>query len=337
MRARLEQVINFIFIAACDYHEKGLSENLHTIPANECENDDHVHGRVTKRELKLVYTSQMVGKGKPARNIYDEILSQAPIGRCPFCGVGFASTLDHYLPKNSYPQLSVTPENLVPSCKDCNTGKGTSLATNANEQCLHPYFDHGNFISEQWLFAEIVDEKTLTARYFVHPPKYWTDTSKARVKSHFDSFKLALRYSIEAANEIASRKYYFDDVLYNNGLEVLIKILESEANSHARLHINSWQTALYQALASEKKKICAQLDDQLYEISRTTCQRCGGSGSIFKSNCDACYGMGSLSKVHSESLGEQLFAPIPCPNCIAGSPDCSLCKGVGKIPWEKTR
>ncbi|TPJ42888.1 HNH endonuclease signature motif containing protein [Mesorhizobium sp. B2-7-1] len=59
---------------------------------------------------------------------------------CPFCGgLGHTWTLDHYLPKANFPAYSVNPSNLVPCCRDCNSGKNASFGAELHEQTLHPY------------------------------------------------------------------------------------------------------------------------------------------------------------------------------------------------------
>ncbi|CAD5379365.1 hypothetical protein OF001_U530002 [Pseudomonas sp. OF001] len=125
VRNRLDLAKNEIVAAGLDYKTRAENKQLYTIPPNNCGNDETALCSVTKNELKDIYSSHMVGKTKPARIIYDSLLSQAPLGRCPLCGFGHASTLDHYLPKSKFPQFSILPLNLIPSCKDCNTGKGT--------------------------------------------------------------------------------------------------------------------------------------------------------------------------------------------------------------------
>jgi 5-methylcytosine-specific restriction endonuclease McrA len=127
LRNRLNEVTDDIVNAANDYKQKAETKQLYSILPNQCENNQIILGSVTKEELKNVYDSRMVRGSKNARDIYD-LLSQSPFGKCPFCGFGHTTTLDHYLPKAKYPQFSVLPFNLVPSCKDCNTGKSTAIA-----------------------------------------------------------------------------------------------------------------------------------------------------------------------------------------------------------------
>lgn len=249
LRHRLNQIAGSIGTAARDYEQKANSQLLYTIVSNTCRNDELALGGVTKEELRNVYSSHMVVKTKPARAIYDSLLSLAPLGRCPFCGCGYATTLDHYLPKAKYPQFSVLPLNLVPACKDCNKDKLAIDSTTAEGQSLHPYFDHENFINQQWLYAEVIETAPATMSFFVSAPDDWDEISKARVQRHFNDFNLASRYSIEAGTRLACLRDSLIMQFDTLGLDWVRKNLEIEAEAHAKNHVNSWQTAMYQALS----------------------------------------------------------------------------------------
>ncbi|WP_157083348.1 HNH endonuclease [Bradyrhizobium manausense] len=62
---------------------------------------------------------------------------------CPMCGSSVTGSVDHYLPKEDFPEFSVMAANLVPACSHCNSGvKGrTFRGATPNERFLHPYFD----------------------------------------------------------------------------------------------------------------------------------------------------------------------------------------------------
>ncbi|WP_394293633.1 HNH endonuclease [Aeromonas rivipollensis] len=249
LRNRLNTVANNIGVAAAHYQQRATAKELYTFLPNNRKNDELALGAVTKRELKGVYSNHMVTKTKPAREIYDFLLSRAPLSRCPFCGIGIVSTLDHYLPKSAYPQFSVLPINLVPSCKDCNTGKSDSVATTAGAQSLHPYFDHQYFIHDQWLFAEVIHTTPATICFYVQAPNYWDNISKARVHTHFRDFKLASRYSVEAGNQIACLRGTLSSYRDILGLDGVKQHLTIEVQAYAQQHRNSWQTAMFQALS----------------------------------------------------------------------------------------
>ena len=330
LRTRLAGIRSYIEDSEDDYHNHAREQGFHEVSRNDCENHEVVHGGVSKKEMKDVYSAHMVPKRKPARLIYDAILSGAPLGRCPFCGVGYVSTLDHYLPKESFPNLSVVPANLIPCCRDCNSEKGSSWPRNASDQIIHPYYGAREFIVEQWLYARIIDEGRLIVEYYVDPPSSWSPISTERVRRHFTTFKLAHRYAIEANNEIAARKDGFDKYAAKCGFLALSDLLDSQHSTYRRQHVNSWQTALYQELARH-----AHHTSDLNTIE--TCPRCTGRGVIASNVCDACNGLGSAMKRHFLALGDSVYRPAPCPKCVAGNPSCILCRGEGMLSWGKAK
>jgi hypothetical protein len=62
---------------------------------------------------------------------------------CPMCGSQHPGTLDHYLPRESFPEFSILPCNLIPACPHCNSGvkKGRYRGTDSPERFIHPYFE----------------------------------------------------------------------------------------------------------------------------------------------------------------------------------------------------
>lgn len=62
---------------------------------------------------------------------------------CPSCGEdGAPGTLDHYLPKTEFPELSICLLNLTPMCSKCQGKKSTDYLTSYNRKAfLHPYYD----------------------------------------------------------------------------------------------------------------------------------------------------------------------------------------------------
>jgi 5-methylcytosine-specific restriction endonuclease McrA len=61
---------------------------------------------------------------------------------CPMCGSPTTGSLDHYLPRNAYPEFSIMTSNLVPACSHCNSGvKGNTYRGTTPERFIHPYFD----------------------------------------------------------------------------------------------------------------------------------------------------------------------------------------------------
>lgn len=250
LKTRLNSVVNSLVLAAIDYENNATGASLYLIQTDNQKDEESVLVNVKKNELLALYTQHMVGSTKPARKIYDELLGAAKNGKCPSCGFGHASTLDHYLPKTKFPLFSILPLNLVPACKDCNTGKNAKLAVTAEQQPIHPYYDNNGFVTEQWLFAEVEETSPISIRYYVKPPEAWDDVSKERARTHFNDFKLSKRFSIEAADELSSLISMLIDYSKDASAEDVRINLEREAMNEYKIHKNSWKTAMYQALAS---------------------------------------------------------------------------------------
>ena len=249
LRNRLEAISLHFNAAAQDYFARGQLRQLYLIPAVNLKDDAIVVGAVTKAELKSAYSDHMVGKGKPAREIYDRLILSAPFRRCPYCGIGHTTTLDHYLPKAKFPLLSVVTLNLVPSCKDCNTDKRISFATTETEQTLHPYFEQNAVIDEQWLYAHLNQSNPPVLEFFVSAPAHWPNILKDRVAAHFTSYNLKARYSLEASNGLATLRDTLDLIWEKAGEQGVREHLNATAAGHARRHANAWDTAMYQTLA----------------------------------------------------------------------------------------
>lgn len=249
VRDRVEQVSANIIAAGVSYQLSAATSNLFSIPIFVGKDDDPVIANVTKKELKELYSAQLVPASKPSRRYYDALKISAPRGICPFCGFGQVRTLDHYLPKAKFPIISILPINLVPSCADCNKDKTAGIATTAGEQCLHPYFDRNHFINEQWLYAEVIETEPVTIKFFVNAPANWPVIDKQRVLSHFTDFKLARRFAVQAANEIATLNGELQYDYPESGEAGVRSELVKKAFVAGNLHKNSWKTAMYQALA----------------------------------------------------------------------------------------
>lgn len=243
MKQDLESVADIVSDAAADYDSKAQVGEYYLIDEN-----DSVGGIVSQNEMEKVYTSRMLGKDAPGRGIYDEIKASAPLDKCPLCGQRQVASLDHYLPKDKFPSLVVVPYNLVPSCFDCNMEKREKVPNDSTSQTLHPYYD--DVTKKQWLFAKIIQTTPAVANFFVRTPTDWNSILKDRVQHHFDTFKLSRLYVSEAAVAFADKQGELINLFDRGGVDSVREHLKEAALSREYNHLNSWQTALYQAMAN---------------------------------------------------------------------------------------
>ncbi|MCG8053948.1 MAG: HNH endonuclease [Candidatus Thiodiazotropha endolucinida] len=236
-----------------EYDEKGAAGDLFTIlplAAHKPAENPIVFSDLTKHDLVKLYEYYMRNKAKPGRSAYDKILLSAD-EKCPFCGgIGRPRNLDHYLPKAYFPQFSITPSNLIPACRDCNMdAKGTSFASTAHEQILHPYLDDNFFFEDQWVYARVIPGDPCSLEFYASPPTKWHTISRQRAERHFHVFDLPIRYGIQAAEELSTvvdqRRGYLRGHSSDEFREYLLSFTESS------LFANHWKKVMYQALAND--------------------------------------------------------------------------------------
>ena len=204
------------------------------------------------KSFKKLYDNQMSSKTGCANEIYNKILASDPNDKCPYCSQGNVEELDHFLPKtdNGYPELSIIPINLVPSCHRCNHKKHEFIPVDNNKQFIHPYFIN-NINEYRWLYCNInydIEDKP-TFIFYVNCPEEMEDSIKECIKFQFEKLELAIFYSKNAASEYASIKSIIEN--HRGDRDFLFQMYDERAISSENYIKNSWQTAMYHALAEE--------------------------------------------------------------------------------------
>jgi hypothetical protein len=245
LAARLRSVASEIVAAEARYKEQGRKASLFTIAGT-----GDVAGHVGLEEMSALYKGTLSRLGSGPRRIYDEIKSAPRNGVCPLCGQRVVSTLDHYLPKSRHPTLAVTPVNLVPSCADCNKAKLDRQPTLASEQTLHPYFDEVD--DDVWLVAKVEAAAPPALVFYPDSPAGWDDVKRARVSTHFRTFGLGRLYATHAAEELLNIRHSLGLMAGRGGAATLRAHLIEQAESRQAMAKNSWQSAMYKALAESE-------------------------------------------------------------------------------------
>ncbi|MFG1833602.1 HNH endonuclease [Micromonospora chersina] len=214
---------------------------------HELDREDFELSVVAAEEMVTNYESRLVKM--PGRPIYDAIRNAAADDRCPMCGVGTVSTLDHNLPKRLFPALAVNPLNLVPVCSDCNKKKLDLAPSSAINQLLHPYFDRVE--DELWLYASVIEGTPAAFRFVVEPPGNWPAVLGERVKHQFKILGLARLYASQAAQELASIRHRLRRIHEIQGEAGVRAWLEDGYESKVAHELNGWRTAMYSAMVAD--------------------------------------------------------------------------------------
>lgn len=245
-RSSLALLLPTIKQAASDYEKAAQNSLLHQIHPNGCPgHGDHPQGP----QLRKLYTNHLSRKGSRARSVYSKLLMRASNGICPLCCQQAVKTLDHHLPKDRFPELSVNPLNLVPSCSDCNHRKGNAFPRQKYQQTYHPYFDR--FPDAAWLFAEIEWTPAPALKFSPVKPSTWTQTQFERMRFHFDLLRLREMYAVYGAQEMTAISGRLEILFKAGGTDLVRSHLKEELVSRECMSLGSWQAATYQALARD--------------------------------------------------------------------------------------
>ncbi|KAE9651046.1 hypothetical protein EJD88_20360 [Pseudomonas sp. PB105] len=249
LRQRYMDAEDLIKIWAIKYSTNAQTAKLFKFAPHTGKRNEIAVQTLTKLECYKLYEQYFRGSTKSARRHYDSLLLSIPTQLCPYCGFGHIYTIDHYLPKAKYPQFSVTIPNLIPACRDCNEGcKNALYSVTEGEQPLHPYYDGGQFIKEQWLFAKVVETSPATVQFYVSCPHHWSDSAKTRTRHHFKSFSLKSRFAVEAGKELSGLSPSLARYHANDTPKKIRDRLHETLDVEIENHMNSWKTALYDAL-----------------------------------------------------------------------------------------
>lgn len=243
LRQDLESIASAIEIAASDYDRRAAAVELHLIQATSS-----VDGIVSNTEMKKIYTNRFAKEDSPGRDLYLRIRNAAPHDRCPICSLNSVRTLDHHLPKSRYSNLTVTPNNLVPSCDFCQAAKSANGPTSRETQTFHPYFD--DFDSVTWLQATVVQGDPVAFRFFVEGPEDWPASDAARAREHFRVFELYRQMATLAAEEFGEIRNRLVQIFQRGGVTEVRALLLEEESTRGTPSPNTWKAAFYRACAA---------------------------------------------------------------------------------------
>ncbi|CCQ46221.1 HNH endonuclease family protein [Pseudarthrobacter siccitolerans] len=180
--------------------------------------------------------------------IRNGIKNAAKNALCPYCGEGYASELDHYLPKTKFAGTTVHPANLVPACGDCNFEKRAYKPGRDKPAVLHPYFDTA--FNVPWLTATVISGPlgTPVVDFRVGLPQPYPEL-EARLNQHMTVFKLWKRFGTWAAQSLDN----FETLLrtsYGQSMtwEGARKHLRLTALQQSGGRVNSWEGATHLAM-----------------------------------------------------------------------------------------
>lgn len=189
---------------------------------------------------------------EPMTALRGNLLKRICVARCPFCGISESSTLDHYLPKEQYPEFAIFPKNLVPSCAVCNTRKRDRILVEGTNvrMFLHPCYDLIPDVEFLSVRARM-EPNALILSYHLARPAGMAPQTFRHLQSHFDKLALADRYRRMGLEHLggqypALRRAYGAG---EDAARVAQMLIEGAEDFEEVSGPNYWLAKLYRALA----------------------------------------------------------------------------------------
>lgn len=163
-------------------------------------------GTTEKEALLHCYT----GNTKLVRDLKTAIIKNQNIHfqtKCAYCGISDTHYMDHYLPKDDFPEFSVHSYNLVPCCSYCNEKKSKLfLDTDGSRKIFNPYFE---IVEEEPIIICCLDCLDTTVHSHL---KIRDDVSNKVSLNHISTLDLILRYESEVPRLLS---LIMLDIIYN--------------------------------------------------------------------------------------------------------------------------
>ncbi|MDO6737376.1 HNH endonuclease [Wenyingzhuangia sp. 2_MG-2023] len=163
---------------------------------------------------------------------------------CPNCTIETVSSLDHFIPKEEFPEFSVNPINLIPCCTTCNSKKKEFWKNDEQMFFLNLYSDI--IPNEQFLFVTIYSN--IDFSFEIKNVHNIDDDLFNVIESHYDKLELLQRFKENADNEISELEYLIDSCDDKTQDELARFLLAHYKNKEAKFGMNNWKIVLVKAM-----------------------------------------------------------------------------------------
>ena len=120
---------------------------------------------------------------------------------CQYCTLSEVSTLDHIIPKKSFPEFSVNPLNLFPCCAKCNSKKSNLWIKNDKHLFLNLYLDE--LPNKKYLIADFdFKDNVPMVTFSLGNPENIDNRTYEIIESHFSRLDLLKRMRKESNEKI---------------------------------------------------------------------------------------------------------------------------------------
>lgn len=169
---------------------------------------------------------------------------------CQYCTIGEVGSLDHILPKDTYPEFSVNAKNLFPCCSKCNSKKSSCVTIAGIKQHLNLYLDE--LPEEQYLFVEIDDiGDTIKLTYSLMNLNNIDINLFRLIRNHYINLDLLKRFN-ENSHNVISELIISINSYRNLNINEIKEIIQTNCEQEKLIYgFNYWKIILKLALVND--------------------------------------------------------------------------------------
>ncbi|MCQ6552470.1 HNH endonuclease [Streptomyces sp. C10-9-1] len=211
-------------------------------------NFDSVAANQTELAQALLGNVPLMDSKRPLGSLRTAVLDAAEHGqfRCPLCERAQVCALDHFLPKEQYPEFSIFVDNLIPVCERCNRLKGAECDRQNGLLLFHAYFD--DLPSEKILVATVQTDNVVTITFELQRPPDLSEAAFARIEKHFTVLQLLEFYRKEAIAEVTDNADSYVQAAQRSGAAGIQQMIGDQLAGTAWRGTNHWKNVLYRGL-----------------------------------------------------------------------------------------
>ncbi|CAA0243949.1 HNH endonuclease [Tenacibaculum maritimum] len=171
------------------------------------------------------------------------------LNTCQNCTIGEVNSFDHFVNKEEFPEFSVHPKNLFPSCTKCNSYKGQEWREHGQIKYLNLYFDE--LPEEQYLFVDVqvFNNDVVTTDFYIANPNGIDPIFFSRIEKHYNNLRLCERFKENADNVISSLENTIKICAGKLSLEDITNIINEKCEKDMVYYgFNYWKSILEKAL-----------------------------------------------------------------------------------------
>jgi len=171
---------------------------------------------------------------------------------CPYCGILTPNSIDHYIPKDTYPEYSVLAINLVPCCIQCNGKKSEFWKLDTGRGIINYYLD--SIPNEEYLSCSVkFEEKIPRAIYSISNDNGINSALFSIIETHYERLDLLNRFSESSNDEITNTLDSIHSFTENSSQKEIKSMLnDSHSRKTLRYGVNHWKCALLKGLAQSQ-------------------------------------------------------------------------------------